>query len=238
MKNNFSFKPAFPNLVTTANIFFGFWSVIKVAQGDFLYGAYFILIAAVADALDGIVARMINTSSKFGVELDSLADAVSFGLAPAFLIYSAFLTVFEGWGIAVSSLLLIFGAYRLARFNSTLLGFDKKHFVGLPIPASAIMIASYVIMFANEDYMQKNYAGYAVFLTLFLSFLMVSKIRYDTLPKFSRLSLKENKYIVSVILVSIPLLLIFGLKVLFYIFIFVILFGIFRHIVRYFLKKK
>ncbi|MHC1737041.1 MAG: CDP-diacylglycerol--serine O-phosphatidyltransferase [Ignavibacteriaceae bacterium] len=237
MKNNFSFKPVFPNLITTANIFFGFWATIKTAEGDFVTAAYFIIIAAIADAMDGIVARLIKTSSKFGVELDSLADVVSFGLAPAFLIYLAYLHIFGGWGIAVSSLLLIFGAYRLARFNSDLVGFDKKHFVGLPIPASALMVASYVIFFSNENFVLKEYSEYAIFMSAALAFLMVSRIKYDTLPKFSWKGIIENLYIVVLILVSIPLVILTKGKALFYIFIFVILFGIFRHIVRYFLKK-
>jgi len=238
MKNNFSFKPVLPNLITTANIFFGFWAIIKIAEGDFVTAAFFIIIAGIADALDGIVARLIRTSSKFGVELDSLADVVSFGLAPSFLIYAAYLNVFGGWGIAVSSLLLIFGAYRLARFNSTLVGFDKKYFVGLPIPASALMVASYIIFFSNQYHLQRVYADYAVFMTFALAFLMVSKVKYDTLPKLTWQGIKEKPLIVVLIIVSLPLAILTAGKALFYIFIFVILFGIFRQIFRYFLRKK
>lgn len=241
MKKDFNIKPVFPNLITTANIFFGFMSLLKTSEGDYITASYFIVFAAVADALDGIVARLINSSSKFGVELDSLADVVSFGAAPAFLIYYSFLSVFNFYGILTSSLLLIFGAYRLARFNTQLVGFTKSYFVGLPIPASALAIASFVLLFNDNYTIKTELSDYAVLLTVLVSFLMISRIKYDTFPNFSKKGLKEKPFMAILVIISLPLVILTSGKALFYIFVFVILFGILRELfkkVLSFFKKK
>ncbi len=105
-----------PNLFTSLNMFSGFLSVISAANGNYNYAAWLILVAALFDALDGLVARLTNSSSELGVELDSLADIISFGAAPSFVMYKTYFYQFEAIGIVLSSLPLIAGGFRLARF--------------------------------------------------------------------------------------------------------------------------
>ena len=136
-----------PNLFTAMNMFCGFLSIIHASTGDYIYASWLIIVAAIFDALDGVMARLTKSSSQLGVELDSLSDVVSFGAAPAYLIYTSFLYNYTNIGIVISSLLMIAGGFRLARFNVQLVGFDKAFFKGLPIPSSAITVASYVIAF-------------------------------------------------------------------------------------------
>ncbi|MEK6565926.1 MAG: CDP-diacylglycerol--serine O-phosphatidyltransferase, partial [Bacteroidota bacterium] len=104
-----------PSLFTVLNIFCGFLAIIYISRGRIEMAIWFILLAAAFDSFDGIMARITRSSSQFGVELDSLADVVSFGAAPAFMIYQAHLQTMENWGIIVSSMPLVFGAIRLAR---------------------------------------------------------------------------------------------------------------------------
>ncbi len=219
-----------PNLFTAMNMFCGFFSVINAAQNNFIYSAWLIIIAAIFDALDGMMARLTHSSSELGVELDSLSDVVSFGMAPAFLIYQTHLYQMNSIGILISSLLLIAGGFRLARFNVQLVGFDKSYFKGLPIPTSAITIAAFVLTYYQRDIgFSSPYSGFVIPLVLVLSYLMVSTIKYDTLPKFTMRGIKEKPYhFIFVLLASIILIITAG-KALFYIFVFIILFGIFRH---------
>ena len=119
-----------PSLFTTLNVFCGFLSIVSTHHGQITNAAIFIILAAVFDTLDGMMARITRSSSQFGVELDSLADVVSFGAAPSFMIYRAELSAWANWGLLISALPLIFGAIRLARFNVQLVGFDKEYFNG------------------------------------------------------------------------------------------------------------
>ena len=123
------------------NMFCGFLSIITASNGNYTYAAWLIFVAALFDALDGMVARLTNSSSELGVELDSLSDIVSFGAAPSFLLYSTYFKQFDAVGIVLSSLILIVGGFRLARFNIQLVGFEKSFFLGLPIPSAALTIA-------------------------------------------------------------------------------------------------
>src|SRR3989337_3829126 len=129
-----------PNLFTAMNMFCGFLSIITASNGNYNYAAWLIIVAAIFDGLDGIVARLTKSSSELGVELDSLSDIVSFGCAPPFLMYSTYLYNFVHIGIILSSLPLIAGGFRLARFNVQLVGFEKSFFIGLPIPTAALTI--------------------------------------------------------------------------------------------------
>ncbi len=179
-------RSVIPNLFTTLNMFCGFLSIISSSEGKFISAAWFIIAAAIFDMLDGTLARLTNSSSELGVELDSLSDIVSFGAAPAFLIYSSYLFQYETWGIIISSLLMIAGGFRLARFNVQLVGFDKQYFVGLPIPSSGITIAAFIIAYYNNNSGYSSpYSYFIIPLVVILSFMMVSRVRYDTIPKFS-----------------------------------------------------
>ena len=220
-----------PNLFTSLNMFCGFLSILSASEGNYNYSAWLIFTAAIFDALDGMVARLTNSSSELGVELDSLSDVVSFGAAPAFLLYKSFFYSMNTWGIIISAVPLIAGGFRLARFNVQLVGFSKSFFLGLPIPSSALTIASFVLAFYSDGY-PKPISDFIAPMILVLSYLMVSNIRYETLPKLSLQGLKEKPYHFIFLVLSVVLVLILYKKGLFLVFVFMIVIGIFRHIYR------
>ena len=145
-------RSVIPNLFTATNMFCGFLSIIEAGTGNYNYAAWLIVVAALFDALDGLVARLTNSSSELGVELDSLSDIISFGAAPSFLLYSTYFYQYNTIGIILSSLPLITGGFRLARFNLQLVGFEKSFFLGLPIPISALTITTFVLAFSNNGF--------------------------------------------------------------------------------------
>lgn len=200
-----------PSLFTVLNMFCGFNSILYATKGWYEGAAWLIFLAAAFDALDGIMARLTKSSSEFGVQIDSLSDVVSFGAAPAYLVYQVHLYSLGTLGILISSLLLIFGGLRLARFNTQLVGFDKDHFVGLPIPASALTIAAYILKYGKENALNGLYelqpaAGDVLpWICVLLSLLMVSKVKYDTLPRINRRAIKREpwKFVFAVLAVIV-----------------------------------
>ena len=168
-----------PNLFTTGNLLSGFYALIAVFNADYVGAAIAILVATVFDSLDGRVARLTRTTSKFGVEYDSLADLVSFGVAPGLLIYSWALTNYGRIGWVAAFLFVACGALRLARFNVQVGTVEGRYFVGLPIPAAAGLIATTVLL---DDHILRLGAAMKplliVVMTYVLAFLMVSNIRY------------------------------------------------------------
>jgi CDP-diacylglycerol---serine O-phosphatidyltransferase len=188
-------RSVIPSLFTTMNLFCGFFAIVKVAQPepDYMMAVWLIILAGIFDGLDGAMARLTNSSSEFGVELDSLADVVSFGTAPAFIIYTAFFHRWDTAGVVIAALPAMCGALRLARFNVQLVGFDKNYFTGLPIPSGALVLISYLYFFhLPADSLVPDSAKPAMMLiiTLGVSLLMISTIRYDTLPKLSAAGIK------------------------------------------------
>ncbi len=173
-----------PNLLTLANLFSGFTAIVNISDGRFTRAAMFILLAAIFDMLDGLVARLLNSTSEFGEQLDSLCDAVSFGLAPAYMLYAVYFKEFGESGIFFASLPALSGVTRLARFNVESAGIeDKRYFRGLPIPSAALTIVSYIIFYHNSE-LVGQFGEIAIFgITLIASYAMVSNIRYDSLPK-------------------------------------------------------
>jgi len=137
----------FPSLFTAGNLICGFFSIISTFNGDYVRATYFIILANVLDGLDGYAARLTRSTSQFGVEFDSLADVVSFGVAPAVLVYFWALIPWGTWGWLAGCTYVVCGALRLSRFNVQSSGPAKGYFVGLPIPAAAEMIASIVLMY-------------------------------------------------------------------------------------------
>jgi CDP-diacylglycerol--serine O-phosphatidyltransferase len=193
-----------PGLFTTLNIFCGFLSIIYTSQEHFSIAAWLIILAAIFDSLDGIMARITHASSQFGVELDSLADVVSFGVAPSFMVYQVYLRTIEPWGIIIAALPVVLGAIRLARFNVQLVGFDKEYFNGLPIPMQAITVCAFILQFGGELFGTNSLAGVELItLVILLSFLMVSHVKYDTMPKLSKLQLKLHPLKFSVIFIAL-----------------------------------
>ncbi|MCP9454750.1 MAG: CDP-diacylglycerol--serine O-phosphatidyltransferase [Nitrospira sp.] len=168
-----------PNLFTTGNLFCGVYAVLLVFNAQYLAAALAILVAMVFDVLDGKSARLTKSTSHFGLEYDSLSDVVSFGVAPAVLIYCWALSGHGTLGIAVMFAYVAMGAVRLARFNSTVASSDGKYFTGLAIPAAAGVIASLVVFDHYTLRMGLEEKPIVVLVvTLALSFLMVSTIKY------------------------------------------------------------
>ena len=168
-----------PNFFTIGNMFCGFMSVIfALVQQDVIWASWMIFLSTFMDALDGKVARLANASSKFGIEYDSLADNVSFGLAPSVLVYQFFFSTWGTVGIFISFFPLLFGSIRLARFNVQLDGFDKSEFKGLPTPAAALVLAGY-ILFLSRFFPGEVFPRVLLLLTLSVCVLMVSTISYD-----------------------------------------------------------
>ncbi len=184
-----------------ANMFCGYLAVIQVFRDHLTTAAWLIIAAGVLDILDGKLARLTKSASPFGVQYDSLADVISFGFAPSVLAYMVF---FQGWGtigLFFSFLPLVFGAIRLARFNVRLKGFDKNFFEGLPIPVAAVTIASFVIFnFYIWDVLRWKKVFFL--LVLSLSLLMISTIRYETMPDFRLQSDPRNRIKILLVLVG------------------------------------
>ncbi|MGQ9643992.1 MAG: CDP-diacylglycerol--serine O-phosphatidyltransferase [Ignavibacterium sp.] len=225
-----------PNLFTALNMFSGFLSIIYTSQNNFVYAGWLIIVAAIFDTLDGLMARLTKSSSELGVELDSLSDVVSFGAAPSFLIYKFYFYQFETIGIIISSLPLIAGGFRLARFNVQLVGFDKKHFTGLPIPSAALTLATFILSFRKNG-SEYLYDVILLPMVIIISFLMVSKVRYETLPKFSFQTIKEKPVQFTFIFLAFIAIIIFNVKGLFFSFVAMIFLGIIRHFYfKFFIK--
>lgn len=191
-----------PNLFTTASLFCGFYSIIASMNGDFSLAAIAILIAFVLDGLDGRIARMTHTASRFGAEYDSLADLVAFGVAPAILSYTWALFPFGRWGWLASFLFVACGALRLARFNVQIGIVESRVFNGLPIPAAASVVATGVLLFYHLGGLgQLNHPSILIAMIL-LSLLMVSNVKYYS---FKDLNLFSRKPFMSFVLIVVIL---------------------------------
>ena len=189
-----------PNLFTASSIFVGVISIVEASKGHFILASWLVLLALVFDGLDGRVARMTNTTSQFGVEFDSLADIISFGIAPAMLLYFFIGHEYGRFGILVSALYVIFGAIRLARFNISTAKTDPNVFIGLPIPTAAVFVSMWVLLFYK--YTLENYSIILLFLALGIALLMVSNFRY---PSFKKIELDRPmvfKTMISLVFVA------------------------------------
>jgi len=186
-----------PNFFTALSAFFGIMSIIASSQGKFEKAFIYIVLSLIADGLDGRVARLTNTTSKFGVEFDSLADIIAFGAAPAMMLFFAIGEHYGRFGALVSGLYVVFGAIRLARFNVTTAENDPRYFIGLPIPTAAVVLGSWIML----DISYKS--GFDIIIligALLISFLMVSNFRY---PSFKRMDLNKNIALKVLILIII-----------------------------------
>lgn len=198
-----------PNFFTVGNMFSGFMSVIMVINNrDLALASWLIVLAAFLDAMDGKVARFTKTSSKFGVEYDSFADVVSFGLAPSILIYAFYFSAWKTVGIFISFFPLLFGSIRLARFNIQLSGLNKSAFSGLPSPAAAITLATYVI-FISKYFPGNIYPKILLLLTFVTSTLMVSTLSYNVMPNLTFKGNLKQKILLSLLIIGITSLFIF-----------------------------
>ncbi len=202
-KNRRAYILVIPSLFTTGNLFCGFYSIIHSFAGEFENAAYAIFLAGIFDVLDGRVARFTQSTSKFGVEYDSIADVVSFGVAPAVLAYVWALQPFGRLGWASAFFFAACGALRLARFNTIADELPKAYFLGLPIPAAAYSMAASYIAFAQIDFVYSPHV--LLVLSPLLGFLMVSSIRYRS---FKDLDLKTKRSFVWLVLIVIGVALI------------------------------
>jgi len=187
-----------PNLFTTANLFCGVASMTMTAQGDFNRAAWLLFAAMFFDVLDGLVARLTRATSFFGVQYDSLSDLVSFGMAPAWLIYFLALSDMGRMGVALIFVYVACSALRLARFNAQFNTEEKKSFTGLPTPAAAGLIASSVILF--QEYQVMEWVRYIPILMIGVCYLMVSHIRYESIKGLNAKVRRPFIYLVGIIL--------------------------------------
>jgi len=168
-----------PNLVTTAGLFAGFYAIIATLNQQYFLAAVMILVAQLCDGLDGRIARLTHSASSFGVQYDSLADVIAFGVAPGILVYAWALKPWGRWGWLAATLYVTCGALRLARFNVQVGTVERRHFVGLPIPAAAAQIAAIVLLYY---WLGGEGAAHKRLLMLLVVFgvagLMVSEFRY------------------------------------------------------------
>jgi len=196
-----------PNLFTSMNIFCGFYSIISAVEGRFVHAAVSILIGGVFDLLDGKIARATHTTSRFGVEYDSLSDLISFGLAPAVLMYLWAMQPLGRLGWLAAFMFMICGALRLARFNTATAaaGADSSYFQGIPIPAAACMIVSIVLFFSRFTIDPGPFTILFLIMLYGLAFLMVSSIKYNSFKNAELFkSLKFNR-LVGLILVFVAI---------------------------------
>lgn len=191
-----------PNMITTLSLFSGFLGMLWSIDGQFEAAAMAILFAALMDGLDGKVARLTNTASEFGVQYDSLADLVAFGVSPALLMWQWQLHSFGRLGIAVTFIFMACGALRLARFNVSTAVTSKKFFVGMPIPAAGCSLVTLVFF---KEFVPDWGAGLlpagALALTLLLGILMVSRVRYISFKEYGFLKAHPFSSMVTGLLV-------------------------------------
>lgn len=186
-----------PNLITSASLFGGFYAIIAAFDGEFQKAAVAILVSAVLDGLDGRVARLTGSSSKFGVEYDSLSDLVAFGIAPGVLIFTWALKPFGKYGWLAAFLYVVCGALRLARFNVQITTVERGKFSGLPIPLAAALLASTVLMYhylgLGAEYITVLVMVYA------LAFLMISNVKYYSFKEFNLTKRMPFRFLVGLV---------------------------------------
>ncbi|MFB0526652.1 MAG: CDP-diacylglycerol--serine O-phosphatidyltransferase [bacterium] len=189
-----------PGLFTLGNAGLGFYAIITSIERNFTSSAWAILLAVILDVFDGRIARLTRSTSRFGLEFDSLADLISFGLAPSILMYQLVLKDIR-WGMLVAFLFVICGVLRLARFNVKASEKDIAYFDGLPIPVAGGMLASFLVLpfWTKEMYF---FFSLIPLIMIVLSFLMVSKIKYINLKKV-RLTRKQPLKILVVMVVAL-----------------------------------
>ena len=199
-----------PSILTTFGMFAGFYSIIASINGDFTLAAISIMVAMLWDALDGRVARLTNTQSDFGAQYDSLADLVSFGVAPALLVYEWSLSDLGRIGWLAAFIFLACAALRLARFNTQVGISDKRYFQGLPSPAAAGVIASMIwLKFWKFEYFDFGIVSLSYYIgvgiTIVCALLMVSNVRYYS---FKELDSKKAsfRFLLAIVLSFIVLL--------------------------------
>ena len=233
------FNQHLPSIFTLINLFLGFIAIINIQNENYVIACYVLLAAGAFDSVDGKIARMLGIPTNFGREIDSLADMISFCLAPALLIYSLYTQNMPGIsGEVIASAPLIMGAIRLARFNITE---DNpiNSFIGLPTPINALAIASLVLFMEHVKLENPDYSQPHILLPLILSlsFLMLSRIPYPKFPLLSFNAGKQNNYrlfgvIIFAICFSTSIVIGYPYRVLVFFITYYILSGLIIHIIN------
>ncbi|MBR8461719.1 CDP-diacylglycerol--serine O-phosphatidyltransferase [Campylobacter sp. faydin G-24] len=241
-----------PNLFTAASAFLGIVSIISAiqgycfdiqdehlkAQGYYSRAIIYIVLSLILDGLDGRVARLTKTTSKFGIEFDSLADIIAFGVAPTILFYLVIGNQFGRFGALISAMFAVFGAIRLARFNVTTGTYEPNVFIGLPIPTAAIVSVLWVGVYLDYDIF-RGFEWFYILLHAVLAVLMVSNIRY---PSFKKIDLKQSHVmrILIILVVAFSMLYLYPFESATIVISIYVLYGIIRALMMFSknLKKK
>ncbi len=196
-----------PNLFTTGALFAGFYAIVQAMNGKFEIAAVAIFIAMVLDGLDGRVARMTHTQSEFGAEYDSLSDMVSFGVAPALVVYEWALKDMGKWGWFAAFIYCCATALRLARFNTNIDVVDKRYFQGLPSPAAAALVAGFVWVMSDLGYTGEQVRFFATVIAIFAGLSMVSNLPFYSFKDFN---MRKSVPFLAIFLVALGFLLVFS----------------------------
>ncbi len=199
-----------PNFFTLMNLLAGFFSLIQTAAGNLEAAAWLVVLSGFFDLLDGLMARLVGVSGEFGVELDSLSDIVSFGVAPSFLLYEFGLNQLGPmWGGLLASLPALFGAVRLAKFNSLATAGEKStEFSGIPIPAQAGTVVVFILTFIDRpwfDVLARPQLSVLITIVVGLSALMVSPISFPALPQPNAYNLRHYRFRFALFLLAMIL---------------------------------
>lgn len=199
-----------PNLFTTAALFAGFYSIVAAVDGNFQNAGAAIFIAMILDGIDGRVARLTNTTTAFGKEYDSLSDMVSFGLAPAVVVYQWGVARLTEWNLAwgrvgwlVAFLFAVAAALRLARFNAQASSTSKRFFVGLPSPSAAALVAAFVWFSSEQELAGLGGLALAFIITATAGVLMVSRFRYYSFKEVNLGRRIPFTYLIGIVLIFI-----------------------------------
>jgi len=196
-----------PSLFTTASLFAAFMCVTYSIKGNFNAAALSIFLSALMDGLDGKVARLTNTTSQFGIEYDSLADVVAFGMAPSVLVWTWQLQIFGRTGMAISFLFVACAALRLARFNVDVGIVSKRFFIGLPSPAAGCALAAFVLFVPFlPDILMEHLAYLTMGLCIAVPLLMVSRVRYFSFKEYGFIKAHPFRILVGCMLFMVLLL--------------------------------
>lgn len=226
-----------PNTLTLCGLFCGFYSILAALKGDYVIAAWAIMVANIFDGLDGWVARLTSSTTRFGIELDSLSDLVAFGVAPAVILYNWSLASFGRVGWAAAFLFVACGALRLARYNIQMGSTESKSFTGMPIPGAATMIATLIIFYYEkwDTVPDKNY--FILIFTIFLSMLMVSTLRFHGIKELD-LSKRKPFWILVVIVMVLVVIIIHPQIALFLFAMIYLIGGLIENIFLYYKKRK
>lgn len=228
------YREIFPGTFTMLNAVCGFVAILQTLDGEVINACWFIMLAGFLDVLDGKVARLSGVSSRFGIELDSLADFLSFGVAPAVLINSLQLASLGkmGW-IIITTVYVVAAGFRLAKFNLYADTEEKKGFVGLPVPGAALAMISFIIL-SYKLWGSMQYGEWMVSMIILFAFLMVSQVEYDTFPE--SFQSKQGRIKLLFMIAAAGAVLIWPRLMLFPILALYILYGMVRELYRLFAK--